>query len=83
VRPVGCGSPAGFLRDCGYGMNTLFERHLELIQTLYQEASGLSVILSDGWIRRSGVTETVPRRVYYYVTHRRVDQHGVFSRATE
>jgi uncharacterized membrane protein YgcG len=66
-----------------YGMDTLFERHPDIIKTLCDEARGLMPIMFDGLIWRSRVTENGLRRVNYYVKHLLVDANGDFNQATE
>ena len=68
---------------CYYQIDTLFDRHPEIIQTLCREARGLMSIRFDGLVWRSRVMEKSLRRVTYYVKHMLVDQHGDFSMATE
>ena len=59
---------------CYYRMDTLFEQHPEIIQTLCQEARGLMPIRFDGGlVWRSRVTEIGLRRVNHYVKHVLVD----------
>ena len=51
-----------------YRIDTLFERHPEIIQTPCQEARGLMPIRFDEPVWRSRVTENGLRRVNYYVS---------------
>ena len=67
---------------CYHRMDTLFERHPEIIQTVCLEARGLMPIRFDRLVWRSRVTDNGLRRVNYYVKHVLVDQHGDLSRAT-
>ena len=53
---------------CYYRMDTLFERHPEIIQTVCLEARGLTPIRFDELVWRSRVTENGLRRVNYYVS---------------
>jgi len=66
-----------------YGMDTMFERHEDLVKRLCLDAPALLPTLLDGLIWRSRVTENGQRRVNYYIKHFLVDSDGGFSKATE
>jgi len=66
-----------------YGMDTLFERHADIIKRLCVDAPGLLPVMLDGLIWRSRTTEKGMRRVNYYVKHLLVDAHGGFSKTIE
>jgi len=62
-----------------YGMDDLFKRHPDLIQTLANNAPTLLPPMLDGLIWRSRTTENGLRRANYYVRHLLVDVNGKFS----
>jgi len=66
-----------------YGMDTMFERHSDLVKRLCLDAPALLPTMLDGLIWRSRVTENGQRRVNYYIKHFIVDSDGGFSKATE
>jgi len=66
-----------------YGMDTMFERHSDLVKRLCLDAPALLPTLLDGLIWRSRVTENGQRRVNYYIKHFIIDADGGFSKATE
>jgi len=66
-----------------YGMDTMFERHSDLVKRLCLDAPALLPTMLDGLIWRSRVTENGQRRVNYYIKHFIVDSEGGFSKATE
>jgi hypothetical protein len=66
-----------------YGMDTMFERHEDIIKRLCTDAPALLPVLLDGLIWRSRLTERGVRRVNYYVKHLLVDSEGSFSKALE
>merc|ERR1740138_1767218 len=66
-----------------YGMDTMFERHEDIIKRLCLDAPALLPILFDGLIWRSRLTENGQRRVNYYVKHLIVNSDGGFSKAME
>merc|ERR1740116_199911 len=66
-----------------YGMDTMFQRHDDIIRVFCADARGLLPILFDGLIWRSRVTENGQRRVNYYLKHLLVNEHGKFNEATE
>jgi len=66
-----------------YGMDTLFERHYDIINVMCKDARGLLPVLLDGLIWRSRATEDGKRRVNYYIKHLLVDAEGNFAKATE
>merc|ERR1719499_2645694 len=66
-----------------YGMDTMFERHPDVIRVLCADARGLLPTLLDGLIWRSRVTENGSRRVNYYLKHLVVEESGNFSETTE
>merc|ERR1719282_2151937 len=49
-----------------YGMDTMFERHPDIVKRLCDEAPALLPTLFDGLVWRSRVTENGVRRVNYY-----------------
>merc|ERR1719440_2309603 len=63
-----------------YGMDTMFERHDDIIKRLCSDAPALLPVLLDGLIWRSRLTENGQRRVNYYVKHLLVDSEGNFSK---
>merc|ERR1719436_19097 len=66
-----------------YGMDTMFERHDDIIKRLCLDAPALLPVLLDGLIWRSRVTENGQRRVNYYIKHLLIDAEAEFSKATE
>lgn len=66
-----------------YGMDTMFERHPDLVRIICADARGLLPTLLDGLIWRSRITENGMRRVNYYVRHLLVDEEGEFSKTVE
>ncbi|CAK0879603.1 unnamed protein product, partial [Prorocentrum cordatum] len=66
-----------------YGMDTLFERHPDVVKRLCVDAPALLVTLFDGLVWRSRTTENGQRRVNYYVKHLLTDSDGTFSKAIE
>merc|ERR1719464_1686594 len=62
-----------------YGMDTMFERHPDIVKRLCTDAPSLLTTLLDGLIWRSRNTENGRRRVNYYVKHLMVDASGGFS----
>jgi len=66
-----------------YGMDTLFERHPDVVMRLCVDAPALLPTLLDGLVWRSRTTEGGLRRVNYYVKHLLVDSEGSFSKAIE
>jgi len=66
-----------------YGMDTLFERHPDVVKRLCVDAPALLPSLLDGLVWRSRTTENGLRRVNYYVKHLLVDSEGSFSKAIE
>jgi len=66
-----------------YGMDTMFERHPDIVRRLCLDAPALLPTLFDGLIWRSRTTENGLRRVNYYVKHLMVDASGGFSQALE
>uniref|UniRef100_A0A7S2QH07 Globin family profile domain-containing protein n=2 Tax=Zooxanthella nutricula TaxID=1333877 RepID=A0A7S2QH07_9DINO len=66
-----------------YGMDTLFDRHPDMIQKLCNDAPVLLNPLLDGLIWRSRFAEGGFRRVNYYVKHLVIDGEGHFSKALE
>lgn len=66
-----------------YGMDTLFERHPDIVKRLCFDAPALLPTLLDGLIWRSRTTENGMRRVNYYLKHLLVDANGGFSKAIE
>jgi len=66
-----------------YGMDTIFERHPDIIKRLCLDAPALLPTLLDGLIWRSRTTESGQRRVNYYIQHLLIDGHGEFAKNTE
>jgi len=66
-----------------YGMDTLFERHPDVVRRLCVDAPELLPTLFDGLVWRSRATEGGMRRVNYYVKHLMVDGEGGFSKTIE
>merc|ERR1712226_624649 len=66
-----------------YGMDTMFERHPDIVKRLCLDAPALMPTLLDGLIWRSRTTENGLRRVNYYLKHLLVDAHGDFSKTIE
>jgi hypothetical protein len=66
-----------------YGMDTMFERHADIIFRLTMEAPDLLPTLLDGLSWRARTTENGMRRVNYYIKHLVQDEAGGFSKATE
>uniref|UniRef100_A0A7S4RSG3 Globin domain-containing protein n=1 Tax=Alexandrium monilatum TaxID=311494 RepID=A0A7S4RSG3_9DINO len=66
-----------------YGMDTMFERHPDIVKRLVQDAPALLYTIFDGLIWRSRTTENGVRRVNYYVKHLMVDSKGEFARTIE
>jgi hypothetical protein len=66
-----------------YGMDTMFERHSDIVLRLCNDAPGLLATLLDGLVWRSRTTENGQRRVNYYVKHLLVDASGNFAKAIE
>jgi len=66
-----------------YGMDTMFERHADLVKRLCLDAPALLPTLLDGLIWRSRVTENGQRRVNYYIKYFVQDMEGNFSKVTE
>ena len=64
-------------------MDTLFERHPDIIKTMCSDARGLLPVLFDGLIWLSRAAENGRRRVNYYIKHLVVDEEGKFSQAVE
>merc|ERR1712159_856941 len=62
-----------------YGMDALFKRHPEIVQTLSTDAPSVLPKLLDGLIWRSRTTENGIRRSNYYIKHLLVDVNGRFS----
>merc|ERR1719359_1221619 len=62
-----------------YGMDALFKRHPEIVQTLTNDAPSLLPKLLDGLIWRSRTSEGGMRRSNYYIRHLLVDANGRFS----
>jgi hemoglobin-like flavoprotein len=62
-----------------YGMDDLFKRHPEIVQTLTNDAPTLLPTLLDGLIWRSRTTEAGLRRANYYLRHLLIDAKGKFS----
>merc|ERR1719356_1884552 len=56
-----------------YGMDTLFERHADVVKRLCMDAPALLPTLFDGLIWRSRTSEGGYRRVNYYIKHLLVD----------
>uniref|UniRef100_A0A7S4RT41 Globin domain-containing protein n=1 Tax=Alexandrium monilatum TaxID=311494 RepID=A0A7S4RT41_9DINO len=66
-----------------YGMDTMFERHPDMVKRLVQDAPALLATLFDGLVWRSRTTENGVRRVNYYVKHLMVDSKGEFAKTIE
>jgi len=66
-----------------YGVDTMFERHPDIIERLCMDAPTLLPTLLDGLIWRSRVAEKGQRRVNYYVKHLLVDADGGFAPAIQ
>jgi hemoglobin-like flavoprotein len=66
-----------------YGMDTMFERHYDIIHRLCGDAPALLPVLLDGLVWRSRATESGMRRVNYYIKHLLVDLDGNFSKTIE
>jgi len=66
-----------------YGMDTLFDRHPDIVQRLCKDAPGLLPVLLDGLVWRSRLSEGGQRRVNYYVKHLLVDAEGHFSQTIQ
>merc|ERR1712226_1172281 len=66
-----------------YGMDTMFERHADIVKRLCVDAPALVPTLLDGLIWRSRTAESGMRRVNYSVKHLMVDADGNFNKATE
>jgi len=64
-----------------YGVDELFDRHPNIVQTLCVDAPGLLPVLLDGLIWRARVTQNGQRRVNYYVKHLLVNPDGTFASA--
>merc|ERR550532_896618 len=64
-------------------MDSMFERHEDLLKRLCADAPALLPILLDGLIWRSRLSEGGQRRVNYYVKHLLVDAQGGFSKAID
>merc|ERR1712070_128064 len=62
-----------------YGMDALFKRHPEIVQTLSTDAPTVLPKLLDGLIWRSRTTEGGIRRANYYIKHLLIDVNGKFS----
>eukprot|EP00930_Biecheleria_cincta_P070401 TRINITY_DN58038_c0_g1_i1.p1 TRINITY_DN58038_c0_g1~~TRINITY_DN58038_c0_g1_i1.p1 ORF type:complete len:1102 (-),score=195.31 TRINITY_DN58038_c0_g1_i1:142-3447(-) len=62
-----------------YAIDTLFQRHPDLVKKICQDAPALLCTLFDGMIWRSRQTENGLRRVNYYIRYLIVDAHGAFS----
>jgi len=62
-----------------YGMDTMFERHPDIVQRLCQDAPLLLPTLLDRLIWRSRLAEGGQRRVNYYLKHLLLDAAGGFS----
>merc|ERR1719210_1209228 len=56
-----------------YGMDTMFERHPDIVRRLCADAPALLPVLFDGLVWRSRTAENGLRRVNYYVKHLVVD----------
>lgn len=63
-----------------YGMDDMFKRHPDIIQTLCNNAPTLLPTLLDGLIWRSRTTENGLRRANYYLRHMLIDVNDNFSR---
>ncbi|CAK0792946.1 unnamed protein product [Prorocentrum cordatum] len=66
-----------------YGLDTLFERHEDIVRRLCVDAPALLPALLDGLVWRSRTTENGNRRVNYYIKHLVVDSNGDFAQAVE
>merc|ERR1719277_2929958 len=66
-----------------YGMETLFERHPDIVKRICEEAIALLPTLLDGLVWRSRTTENNLRRVNYYIKFFIVDAEDHFSKAIE
>merc|ERR1719401_3229123 len=66
-----------------YGMDTMFERHADIVKRLCMDAPGLLPTLLDGTIWRSRTVEGGQRRVNYYVKYLLIDAEGNFSKALD
>merc|ERR1719379_2997739 len=62
-----------------YGMDALFKRHPEIVQTLTNDAPTVLPKLLSGLIWRSRTTENGMRRSNYYMRHLLIDANGKFS----
>merc|ERR1712054_660768 len=62
-----------------YGMDSLFKRHPEIVQTLTNDAPTVLPKLLSGLIWRSRTTENGLRRANYYIKHLLIDTNGKFS----
>merc|ERR1719171_3277216 len=62
-----------------YGMDALFKRHPDIVQTLTNDAPTVLPKLLDGLIWRSRTTENGMRRSNYYMRHLLIDSAGKFS----
>merc|ERR1719454_586478 len=62
-----------------YGMDALFKRHAEIIQTLTNDAPTVLPKMLNGLIWRSRTTENGIRRANYYIKHLLIDTSGKFS----
>merc|ERR1740121_73461 len=52
-----------------YGVDTLFDRHPDIIRIICKDSPALMQSLLDGLIWRSRVTEKGSRRVQYFIKH--------------
>merc|ERR1719282_2041018 len=66
-----------------YGMDTMFERHPDILKRLCIDAPALLPPFLDGLVWRSRTTDNGLRRVNYYVKHLLVDAEGDFSKTIE
>jgi len=66
-----------------YGLDTLFERHEDIVRRLCVDAPALLPALLDGLVWRSRTTENGNRRVNYYIKHLVVDSNGSFAQSVE
>ncbi|CAK0847963.1 unnamed protein product [Prorocentrum cordatum] len=66
-----------------YGMDSMFERHEDIVKRLCIDAPALLPTLLDGLVWRSRTTENGTRRVNYYIKHLIMDSAGNFSQAVE
>merc|ERR1711988_1274007 len=62
-----------------YGMDALFKRHPEIVQTLTNDAPTVLPKLLSGLIWRSRTTENGLRRCNFYIKHLLIDTNGKFS----